>query len=139
MSHTMCGVTIQILSGCAVPTVRFPFCFVFSPCLARPCTRRLRAACPLKGWVVVADYSSLPLLVFVVPVLSPLGTLLVPLLGAEFPEADDLRSSLKLTSENYGVCVEFGWVGFLLVCFLYTVPTHERKSAVEKKCPHCRF
>ena len=40
----------------------------------------------------------------------------------------------------YGVCREFGWVRFLVVCFLYKpILTHEKLFAVGKSGPHATF
>ena len=40
----------------------------------------------------------------------------------------------------YGVRGEFGWVRFLVVCFLYKpIPTHEKSFAVRKSGPNATF
>ena len=40
----------------------------------------------------------------------------------------------------YSVCGEFGWVGFLVACFLYKpIPTHEKVFAVGKRGINATF
>ena len=40
---------------------------------------------------------------------------------------------LGLDYNDKGVCGEFDWVWFLVVCFLWPIPTHEKLFAVGKK------
>ena len=42
-------------------------------------------------------------------------------------------------SGKWGVCAEFGWVGFFVVCCIKSIPTHENIFAVGKKWPNVTF
>ena len=46
-----------------------------------------------------------------------------------------------MSEKNYGVCGEFGWVGFLVVCFLYKINPNPPKMICcgEKSGPNATF